>query len=133
MNNETLVSQEINTKITSKPARKKASIENQEARQRYIYSRQDAKDPVANLIDELLAKCNKKDYGASLDFSSLVAYSLKMIKDGDIIEIQNSSLSDEDKANEELRKFNAKNGTSYTLFEFVLHGLGKKVKKGLGQ
>lgn len=125
----------FNDQIVKLPSRKKKKSVNEtsEAKHRYIYSRKDVNDPVAILIDELLLKCNQKDYGTTVDFSSLVAYSIKLLKEADIIEIQNSTLSDEDRANEELRKFNAKNGTNYTLFEFVLSGLGKKFKKSMNQ
>lgn len=133
MDNGLEISHDDNIKKDAKGARKKPTNEASEARQRYVYSRKDAQDAVANLIDELLLKCNQKDNGTTVDFSSLVAYSIKLLKDADIIEIQNNSLSAEDKANEELRKFNTKNGTSYTLFEFVLNGLGKKAKKGMKQ
>ncbi|MBC7540147.1 MAG: hypothetical protein H7281_15085 [Bacteriovorax sp.] len=104
-----------------------------EIKHRYIYSRKDDKDETANLIDELLIRCNQKDYGAVIEFSSLVAHALKLLKESDIAEIQNSSLSDEDRANEEVRKFNHKHGTNYTMFEFVLNGLQKKSKKGVNQ
>jgi hypothetical protein len=61
----------------------------------------------------------------------LLAHSLKLIKDEDIIEIQNSSLSDEDRVNDLVFQFNNKNGTNYTVYEFVLNGLLKKSKKGV--
>ena len=133
MDKELEVLQRNGTEIAVKGERKKATSEASEARQRYVYSRKDAKDPVANLIDEILLKCNKKDCGLAVDFSSLVAHSFKLLKDADIIEIQNNSLSDEDRAYEELRKFNIKHETNYTLFEFVLNGLGKKSKKEMKQ
>lgn len=106
---------------------------NLETKHRYIYCRKDESDEVANLIDELIIRCNQKDYGAQIDFSMIVGHALKLLKETDITDIQNSSLSDEDRAHEEVRKFNTMNGTNYTMFEFILNGLHKKPKKGVKQ
>jgi hypothetical protein len=132
MDNESVVETEIKKKNSSGPD-KKMSKDISEVKHRYIYSRKDEKDSIANLIDELLYKCNQKDYGAAIDFSMLVGHSLKKLNDADIAEIQNNSLSDEDRAHEEVKKFNIKHGTNYTMFEFVLNGLPKKSKKGVNQ
>ena len=104
-----------------------------EVKHRYIVSRRDEKDITANLIDDLLCRCNQKDYGVTIDFSMLVGHALQKLNDTDISEIQNGSLSDEDRAHEEVKKFNIKHGTNYTMFEFVLNGLSKKLKKGVKQ
>ena len=133
MNSESLVETETKSKGTSVVTDKKVLKDVLEVKHRYIYSRKDEKDIVANLIDELLYKCNQKDYGATIDFPTLVGHALKKINDADISEIQNSSLSDEDRAHEEVKKFNIKHGTNYTMFEFVLNGLQKKSKKGVNQ
>jgi hypothetical protein len=132
MENELVNLKDVSTKKTVKGKRKKIA-NSTELKQRYVYSRQDQHDPIANRIEELLSKCNQKEYGAPVEFSSLVAHSIMLLKDSDISEIQNNSLSPEDKANEEVRKFNNQNGTNYTMFEFVLNGLGKKSKKGVNQ
>lgn len=116
---------------TAKIEKKKTHSESLETKQRYIYIRKDEKDSVGNLIDELLHKCNQKTYGALVDFSALITHALNLIKDSDIQEIQNNSLSDEDRAHAEVRAFNNKNGTNYTLYEFVLNGAFKRPKKGV--
>lgn len=133
MHSESLVEVETKGKRSTGSTVKKTTKDALETKHRYIYSRRDELDVTANLIDELLIKCNKKDYGATIDFSMLVGHSLKKLNDADIIEIQNNSLSDEDRAYEEVRKFNIKYGTNYTMFEFVLNGLPKKSKKGVNQ
>jgi hypothetical protein len=132
MESELVKSQDIGTKKAKKVENKKKLTES-DLKQRYVYSRQGEHDSIANRIEELLSKCNQKEYGAPVEFSSLVAHSIMLLKDSDISEIQNNSLSPEDKANEEVRKFNNQNGTNYTMFEFVLNGLGKKSKKGVNQ
>jgi len=104
-----------------------------DGKQRYIYGRKNADDPTANLIDELLIKCNQKDYGSKIDFSILVTYALNLIKEPDIQEIKNNSLSDEDKVNDLVKKYNIKHGTNFTVYEFVLNGLLKKSNKGVSQ
>ena len=101
-----------------------------ETKHRYIYCRKDDQDPTARLIEELLMKCNLQSFGAHIDFSVLVTHAMKMIGESDILEIQNGSLSDEDRARAEVLKYNTKHGTNYTMFEFVLNGLLKKSKKG---
>jgi hypothetical protein len=124
--------------FTEKPVKKRKedkqnAPEESGIKQRYIYIRKDAQDPTAILIDDLLMRCNQKNEGGIVDFSSLISYSLKLIKDEDISEIQNASLSDEDRVNAAVTEFNNKNGTNYTLYEFVLNGLLKKSKKGVIQ
>ena len=107
--------------------------EQQEVKLRYIYGRKNTEDPTANLIDELLIKCNQKDYGATIDFGMLISYAINLIKDSDIQEIQNNSLSDEDRVNDLVKKYNIKHGTNFTMYEFVLKGLMKKSNKGVNQ
>lgn len=110
-----------------------SSLSKSDCKNRYIYMRKNSADPVANLIDDLILKCNQKSEGAVVEFSSILNYALNLLKADDIKEIQNRSLTDEDRANEEVKKFNIKHGTNYTMFEFVLNGLQKKSKKGVIQ
>ena len=128
----TIIKSEISKR--KKASMPKSPIESSrvlDTKQRYIFCRKDNQDPTAMLIEELLIKCNEKSVGATIDFSRLLSYAIKLIKDSDIVEIQNSSLSDEDRARAEVLKFNTKHGTNYTMFEFVLNGLQKKSKKGV--
>ena len=122
----------LTKKIKSNEANSK-NYDQLEAKQRYIYGRKNAEDPTANLIDELLIKCNQKDYGATIDFGMLVGYAINLIKESDIQEIQNNSLSDEDRVNDLVKKYNIKHGTNFTMYEFVLKGLMKKSNKGVNQ
>jgi hypothetical protein len=133
MHNESQLETDIKAIKAGRLSKKPTLNTTADFKHRYIYSRKDEKDETANLIDELLIKCNQKDFGAVIEFSSLVGHALRLLKESDIAEIQNSSLSDEDRANEEVRKFNQKHGTNYTMFEFVLNGLQKKPKKGVNQ
>jgi hypothetical protein len=110
-----------------------SSLSKSDCKNRYIYMRKNSADPIANLIDDLILKCNQKSEGAVVEFSSILNYALSLLKADDIKEIQNRSLTDEDRANEEVKKFNIKHGTNYTMFEFVLNGLQKKSKKGVIQ
>ena len=129
MGNELIsTSEELPNK--DKITKKKNLTSSIEFKQRYIYTRKDEDDSVANLIEELLIKCNQKDYGVAIDFSTLVSHSLKLIKEADINEIKNNSLSMEERAMDEVNKFNNQHGTNYTMFEYVINGLSKKSKKG---
>jgi hypothetical protein len=132
MNDELMISSD---KVTKKVngSKKKVVATSTDAKQRYIYTRKDGEDFVANLIENLLLKCNQKDHGAFIDFATLVSHSLKLIKESDIIELKNNSLSMEERAMEEVNRFNNQHGTNYTMFEFVLNGLSKKSKKGVNQ
>ena len=121
-----------NKKVKSSIVKEKIkSDELIEIKKRYIYTRDGAIDLTANLVDELLLKCNQKDYGATVDFSMLLSYALKLIKDSDIETIQNLSLTDEDRVNNMVKNYNIKNGTNFTMYEFVLNGLHLKSKKGV--
>lgn len=133
MKNESLIEIEPKIEKTKALREKKNLKEVSDIKHRYIYSRKDENDSIANLIDELLNRCNQKDYGETIDFSILVSHGLNKLTDSDIVEIQNASLSDEDRAYEEVKKFNIKHGTNFTLFEFVINGLSKKSKKGVNQ
>jgi hypothetical protein len=100
---------------------------------RYILCRKSPDDPTANLLDDLIIRCNQKDFGATIDFSTIVAYSLRLLTESDILEIQNNSLSDQERVQELVNDYNIKHGTNLTMFEFVLNGLNKKSKKGVNQ
>ena len=131
MENTTANSNENKKNKSSIIKEKIKSDESLDIKKRYIYTRDGANDLTANLIDELLIKCNQKDYGATVDFSMLLSYVLKLIKDSDIETIQNLSLTDEDRVNNMVKNYNIKNGTNFTMYEFVLNGLQLKSKKGV--
>ncbi len=133
MENNTSSQANVEKPVKKRKEDKQLTQDDSGLKQRYIYIRKDAHDPTALLIDNLLTRCNQKSEGGIVDFSSLISYSLKLIKDEDINEIQNASLSDEDRVNVAVTEFNNKNGTNYTLYEFVLNGLLKKSKKGVIQ
>ena len=80
-------------------------------------------------IGEILRLCNEKSKGRPVDLNMIISFSLSLIKEGHIEEIQKQSLSEWDLINDEWEKYKAKTGEKITLQNFLVKKL--KIKSGL--
>ncbi|OFZ37950.1 MAG: hypothetical protein A2451_11740 [Bdellovibrionales bacterium RIFOXYC2_FULL_39_8] len=76
-----------------------------------------------DLVFKLLCDANKKDYGHEITFKEMSIYALERLGPKDLEKIQEGSLSEMEKVERALKEFNAKNGLSLSLGEFLVKKL----------
>src|SRR3989339_539953 len=76
-----------------------------------------------DLVFKLLVDANKKDYGHEITFKEMSIYALERLGPKDLEKIQEGSLSEMEKVERALKEFNAKNGLSLSLGEFLVKKL----------
>ena len=75
------------------------------------------------LVFKFLAKANKKDLGGEVTFKDLAVLGLSKITDKDIEQLKEQSLTEMEKVERALIKYNSKNGTKLSLGEFLVKKL----------
>lgn len=81
------------------------------------------------LINSILEKCNKSNFGRSVSLSDIVLYSIRKLKDTDFELIKESTLTVEESAEKALLEFNHRNGTNLTLIELAMKQLKRERKE----
>lgn len=76
------------------------------------------------LLLNLLAQANKKDFGREITFRDLVFAALPKLSPKDIEKIQESTLTEMEKVQRALNDYNKKNETNLSLGEFLVRKLG---------
>jgi len=114
-------------KKTSKRSMAKSIQNNDEGqdKRRYIYNRKDKDDELANRIDEILLKCNDKNYGEKVEFAELLEFAIKLISEAHISTLMEQSITNEERVKEMVKKFNEKNNTNYDVYQFIINNSKK--------
>ena len=75
------------------------------------------------LVQELLVKSNKKDYGKEITIKELALAGLAKLTSKDVDKLQENSLSEMEKVQRTLEDYNKKNKTNLDLGEFLVKKL----------
>ncbi len=75
------------------------------------------------VVFNLLAKVNAKDYGREIIFKDLALYAVSKLNEKDIEKIQDSSLGEMEKVQRTVDDFNLKNNLKLTLGEYLVKKL----------
>ena len=83
------------------------------------------------LINSILDRCNSSDIGRKVTVSDIALYAIRKLKDSDLDQIRESTLTMEEKAMKSLAEYNQKHGTNLTLIELAIKQLKKEKKENL--
>lgn len=83
------------------------------------------------LINSILDKCNNSDFGRKVTISDIALYAIRKLRDSDLDQIRESTLTMEEKALKSLAEHNQKHGTNLTLIELAIKQLKKEKKENL--
>lgn len=75
------------------------------------------------LIYKFLVVANTKDYGREINFRDLAIAGLSKLTDKDIQKLKSNSLTEMEKVQESLKKFNKKTGQNFGLGEYLVKKL----------
>ena len=76
-------------------------------------------------LKKVLAQVNKKDFGNTVKLDTLINYLITTMQENTVIELQEDSLSEEDKFTRDYKNYCSKNGkvTKDEFFKLVRQGL----------
>ncbi|HLE11665.1 MAG: hypothetical protein A2451_05915 [Bdellovibrionales bacterium RIFOXYC2_FULL_39_8] len=121
--------EEVNKESVSKEKRGRHRQKNYRAD--YVVNRSQTKFVVdlsgetsaLELVFKLLSDANQKSYGREITFKELAIYAMERLSSKDVEKIQEGSLSEMEKVERALNEYNQKNGTTFSLGEFLVKKL----------
>lgn len=92
-------------------------------RERIYFDLRKESEGTRDRIGEILRLVNQKSKGRPVDLNMVISFSLGLIKESHIEEIQRASLTEWDLINDEWEKYKAKTGEKITLQNFLVKKL----------